>query len=329
MIQTNQASEDHAAVTAQADALFNHRVLRLNQSTDHIFVNLLAFQWLAAVATAFIVSPQAWAGLSSQVHPHIWAATVLGGAIVSLPIGLAWLRAGRASTRHVIAIAQMSIGVILIHLTGGRIETHFHVFGSLAFLASYRDWRVLVTGSIVVVVDHLFRGFFWPQSVYGVALIQPWLWLEHGGWVAFEDVFLIWSCRRGVGEMRQIAVREAELQRFCRLKEVSIDRRNAQIREVEAHKATMFETALDAILTMDHLGRVIDINPVAEATFGYSQEEAIGQDLAELIIPEGRRPAQRRAVRLQRWPSGPLYRLPKRDLRSSLQRNRICRRVNN
>ena len=34
-----------------------------------------------------------------------------------------------------IAAAQMLIGALLIHLTGGRIETHFHVFGSLAFLA--------------------------------------------------------------------------------------------------------------------------------------------------------------------------------------------------
>ena len=38
----------------------------------------------------------------------------------------------------------MLTSALLIHLTGGRIETHFHVFGSLAFLAFYRDWRVLV-----------------------------------------------------------------------------------------------------------------------------------------------------------------------------------------
>ena len=42
-------------------------------------------------------------------------------------------------TRHVIAISQMLTSALLIHLSGGRIETHFHVFGSLAFLAFYLD----------------------------------------------------------------------------------------------------------------------------------------------------------------------------------------------
>jgi hypothetical protein len=59
-----------------------------------------------------------------------------------LPVFLAFKRPGYAFTRHTIAVAQMLTSALLIHLTGGRIETHFHVFGSLAFLAFYRDWRV-------------------------------------------------------------------------------------------------------------------------------------------------------------------------------------------
>jgi hypothetical protein len=73
-----------------------------------------------------------------------------------------------ALTRHTIAVAQALTSALWIHLSGGRIETHFHVFGSLAFLAFYRDWRVLVTSSVVVAADHLVRGMYWPQSVYGI-----------------------------------------------------------------------------------------------------------------------------------------------------------------
>ena len=54
-----------------------------------------------------------------------------------------------------IAANQMLWSALLIHLSGGRIETHFHVFGSLAFLAFYRDWRVLLTATVVVAADHL------------------------------------------------------------------------------------------------------------------------------------------------------------------------------
>ena len=98
-----------------------------------------------------------------------WAAWLLGGAITALPVGLAVLRPGRTSTRHVIAAGQMLMSALLIHLSGGRIETHFHVFGSLAFLAFYRDWTVFVPATVVVAADHFLRGLYWPESVYGVA----------------------------------------------------------------------------------------------------------------------------------------------------------------
>jgi len=76
-------------------------------------------------------------------------------------------------------------------LSGGRIETHFHVFGSLAFLAFYRDWRVLVPATIVVAADHALRGIFYPQSVFGILTASPWRWVEHACWVIFEDVILV------------------------------------------------------------------------------------------------------------------------------------------
>ncbi len=146
---------------------------------------------------------------SGETHLHVWAAIFLGGAIVAFPIALALLRPGEKVTRHTIAVAQMLIGALYIHLTGGRIETHFHVFGSLAFLAAYRDWRVLLTATVVVAGDHFLRGIFWPQSVYGVLSASFWRALEHAGWVVFEDVFLIRSCVSGIREMRSIAERQA------------------------------------------------------------------------------------------------------------------------
>ena len=65
-------------------------------------------------------------------------------------------RCGRAGSARgmSVAVAQMLWSGVLIHLTGGRIETHFHVFGSLAFLAFYRDWRVLRAGHADRGADH-------------------------------------------------------------------------------------------------------------------------------------------------------------------------------
>lgn len=51
----------------------------------------------------------------------------------------------------------------------------------------------------------------WPESVYGVLDASLLRALEHAGWVIFEDVFLILNCVRSQGEMRSIAVQQAEL----------------------------------------------------------------------------------------------------------------------
>ncbi len=169
-------------------------------------------QWLFGIALALTYSPYAWAGKQQSLHVHVYAALFLGGAISSLPIVLALRRPGSATTRYVVAIAQVLWSALLIHLTGGRIETHFHVFGSLAFLAFYRDWRVLLVATVVVAGDHLLRGIMWPESVYGIANPEWWRFLEHASWVLFEDTILVFCMADSIREMRAMAVRQAEIE---------------------------------------------------------------------------------------------------------------------
>ncbi|MEA2249749.1 MAG: hypothetical protein QOH46_4278, partial [Solirubrobacteraceae bacterium] len=45
------------------------------------------------------------------------------------------------------------------------------------------------------------------------------------------------------------------------------------------------EAALDAIVTIDATGRIVQYNASAEQMFGYAREDAIGHSLANLIIP--------------------------------------------
>src|SRR5690606_12224230 len=124
-----------------------------------------------------------WEGQVSTTHPHIIAGVFLGGLVSLFPLLLAVFYPGAPITRHTIALGQAFTSALLVHLTGGRIETHFHVFGSLALLSFYRDWRVLVTYSLAIVVDHVARGLYWPQSVYGTATPGLLRSLEHAGWV--------------------------------------------------------------------------------------------------------------------------------------------------
>jgi hypothetical protein len=179
---------------------------------DRMFAVLLVVQYLAGIAGALWVSPFAWAGKERVLHMHVWVAILGGAGIIILPILLAIFRPGTVLTRHVIAASQMLSSALLIHLTGGRIETHFHVFGSLAFLAFYLDWQVLITATVIVAADHFLRGIYWPESVFGVANAEWWRFLEHAAWVVFEDVFLIWSCVLGSREIAASSARQAEVE---------------------------------------------------------------------------------------------------------------------
>ncbi len=160
---------------------------------------------------------------------------------------------------------------LLIHLTGGRIETHFHIFGSLAFLSFYRDWRVLVPATVIVALDHMLRGIFYPQSVFGVLTQENWRWLEHAGWVVFEDIFLVISCLRGQNEMREIAENRAK-------RHIS-----------EARYRLVNNSASDAIITFDKTMTILFVNQSATKIFGYSESELLGKTLQKLIAPKAYR----------------------------------------
>jgi len=300
------------SITSRTRVLFQQGYRAIAERTDRLFAMLFLLQWLGAVITALLISPRAWTGTTSQVHLHVWIALFMGGLIVSMPLWLAICRPGDAFTRHVIAVGQMLMGSLLIHLSGGRIETHFHVFGSLAFLAFYRDWRVLITASVVVALDHFLRGLFWPQSVFGVLTASQWRWVEHISWVIVIDIFLILSCRQSIDDMVETAKRQAQLEATRDLIELTVQERTAELVEkseaLRAGEATfrrIVETANEGIWTLD-AGAIIDyVNPTMAEMLGYGIGEMLGRPASEFRKndasprPEGGDKAHTRSPRNQ------------------------------
>jgi hypothetical protein len=206
-----EASASRLRVDERAHVLFKEQRRAAMREVDRLFVYLMVAQWVFGVVIAFTVSPYGWEGKVKTIHLHVQVALLLGGALSGLPIALAIMRPGEAVTRHVMAVAQMLWSALLIHLTGGRIETHFHVFGSLAFLAFYLDWPVLVTATVVVASDHFLRGLLWPESVYGIVNPEWWRFLEHAGWVVFENVVLFAWCLKGTAALRRASEQQAQV----------------------------------------------------------------------------------------------------------------------
>jgi two-component system, chemotaxis family, CheB/CheR fusion protein len=65
---------------------------------------------------------------------------------------------------------------------------------------------------------------------------------------------------------------------------------------LEALSRTFLDSALDCIITMDANGRVLEFNPASERVFGFTRSEAVGKELAELIIPPRLRERHRQGL---------------------------------
>jgi len=235
------------SVKQRASTLFQQHWNGILCRTDRLFAALLLTQWLAGIVVAAVVSPRTWVGDQSLTHIHLWMAVILGGILVSLPVFLVVYHPGRPATRYVIAGTQMLFSALLIHLTGGRIETHFHIFGSLAFLFFYRDWKVYVPATVVTVLDHLIRGIVYPQSIFGVMEASPWRAVEHAWWVVFELLFLIPACLQAQTEMWDMANDRARLEVTNSSIEDSIRQRTEELEKSREEMASTVQ-ALSSVI---------------------------------------------------------------------------------
>ena len=68
------------------------------------------------------------------------------------------------------------------------------------------------------------------------------------------------------------------------------------VRRSEARKAAILEAALDAIVTIDHEGKVLEFNPAAERLFGRPPADRPRPALSALIVPPASHDAFRQAV---------------------------------
>ncbi|HZN97109.1 MAG TPA: hypothetical protein VFB61_05195 [Gemmatimonadales bacterium] len=192
--------------------LYDEQLLTQRSNLDNLFSKLLLVQWLAGIVVAIVWSPTGWADKQQNPGGFVTLAIVAGGVLALTPLLMARLMTGARLTRHVMAAAQMMFSALFIHLSGGRIETHFHIFGSLAWLAFYLDWQILITATIVVALDHGIRGIVMAESVYGMMHGGHWRFIEHALWVVFEDIILFMGCQSGLRSLRNATDRQAKLE---------------------------------------------------------------------------------------------------------------------
>jgi diguanylate cyclase (GGDEF)-like protein len=129
----------------------------------------------------------------------------LGHTLVDL-VPVMFCAAVALQQRHlsrVYASGAATLGLIvcsalLVHLTGGTIEMHFHFFVMVGVITLYQDWVPFGLALLFVVLHHGVMGALAPEAVYNHdgAQRNPWLWaLIHGGFVLAASVAHVLSWR--------------------------------------------------------------------------------------------------------------------------------------
>lgn len=124
---------------------------------------------------AHSVAIPVFAGVRDFGLPHL----VLESLVVpATAVVAAWPTLSRRTRTVAASMGLLSSSAILVHLSGGVIEMHFHFFVMVAVVALYQDWIPFLAAIAYVFVHHGIVGALAPESVFNhpAALNHPWRW---------------------------------------------------------------------------------------------------------------------------------------------------------
>lgn len=153
---------------------------------------LLALTWfhVCLIALAGPLLGYRWelsfAALRGRTVLHTLAEALIVAAFALLA---GWKRPSRTIRASFVALGLISSSAILVHLSGGYIEFHFHFFVMLVFLSFYQDWSPFGLAILFVALHHGVVGVLWPNEVYNhsAAINAPWTW------AGIHAFFVLWS----------------------------------------------------------------------------------------------------------------------------------------
>jgi diguanylate cyclase (GGDEF)-like protein/PAS domain S-box-containing protein len=199
------------------------------------------------------------------------------GAPIALFGLLALAPRGQQFRSAMVSLGLLTSSAVLVHVSGGHIEAHFHFFVMVTVLACYEDWIPYGLGIFYVVLHHGVAGTLDPESVYNHAgaIDNPWKW------AAIHALFITGLCLANVISWRM----------------------NEEARAESAESSERFRSAFEsapigvAIVGTD--GRFMRVNRELCAKTGYSEEELLEMHVEDLSPPGERTPGPWRPPRDQ------------------------------
>jgi diguanylate cyclase (GGDEF)-like protein/PAS domain S-box-containing protein len=136
------------------------------------------------------------------------------GLVASLAAQATALRRNRRLSTVASALGLLTCSAVLVHLSGGMIEMHFHYFVIVGVVTLYQDWWPFLISIGYVVLQHGVAGAIAPASVYNHqgAIDHPWHWAGvHGAFILAMSSAGIASWRLNEALLRATVDREERL----------------------------------------------------------------------------------------------------------------------
>jgi diguanylate cyclase (GGDEF)-like protein/PAS domain S-box-containing protein len=169
-----------------------------------------------------------------------------------------------------VALGLLTSSAVLVHLSGGAIEAHFHFFVMVTILACYEEWFPYLLALVFVVVHHGTVGVLLPSSVYdhAGAVDHPWKWAGiHGLFIAALGVANIVSWR--MNEDVRAETVEA----------------HGRTLESEARFRGAFDGAPIGMAIVEADGSFSRVNPSLCRTTGHGESDLLGMTIGDLGAP--------------------------------------------
>jgi signal transduction histidine kinase len=122
---------------------------------------------------------------------HAWADT---GLVAAAALVAGFARLGRAVSSSIAAAGLMICSGVIVHLSGGMIEAHFHFFVMIPVIALYEAWAPFTLAVAYVLLHHGLMGTLHPNAVYNhpAARERPWVFAGvHAAFFAFASIACI------------------------------------------------------------------------------------------------------------------------------------------
>jgi signal transduction histidine kinase len=271
---------DSAQREARARELRHEVVAQLTVGTHRTFRILFAVQWPVAM---FLAWKSALPG-----EARFLFVLVLGG-MLSVP-ALLFARAAPLAwwVRHFIALCQIGWSLVFMWLLEGRSEAQFHTFVSLAFLAFYRDWRVMLTATLAAAAYPVVRIVLLPDS-YVIGPSAWWRVADQGIWVICEFLILLLAVQQSMKTVQKFCLHAATLALTNETIARNVDERTAELTRSREQYRMIAETTRAIPFELDlSQGRFTYIGPQAQAVLGIPEARWKEPGFLDALLPRER-----------------------------------------